>query len=92
MFSPLKTTSLAIAALCLFGGGAKADPILGASRPVQASAAKRTYEPVLIQKRIDGSTPNARPGTATELTGAAHTQQIMLLPAVQKVREAAARL
>jgi hypothetical protein len=116
MFSPLKTTAQAIAALCLFAGGAHADTLrevrcangktvqasgtqsnrqacltIG-TQPVQPTAAKREYKPILVSKHTDRSSPNASTGAPGDLTTAVNTQQIgLLLPAVQKVREAAAR-
>lgn len=63
-----------------------------AKEPVTGQATgRRTYEPIMIRKRIDKSTPNAAPTewvVATE-DGA---MDAMLLPAVQKIREAAARI
>jgi hypothetical protein len=58
----------------------------------QVPAAGRQFEPILVSKRIDRSTPNARPGAVGDLTTAGNTQQLgLLLPAVQRVREAEAR-
>jgi hypothetical protein len=96
MFNPLKPTVLAIAAFCLYGVNAHADTFrevrCANGKTVQASGTQSNRQACLLiaSQPVQGSSSRLGSGS---LTAAGNAQQTaLLLPAVQRVREAPSRL